>query len=132
MAEKGSDCIEEKDCEKCREDLISRHHQTSVDMGRRIGDLEKDFCTITKPEIGALAMMHEKINKRPTWMVFWSIIMAIFALLSILYTHTRESNKEIIGLQMEVVRKADLMNFENRLDKRLEKLELNQERMIKR
>lgn len=103
------DCLEEDDCQKCK-----------LELNRRIENVEGDVGAVIKQPDGALAMMHEKINvgfqKRPSWTVFWAVISLIFILIcgSFAYTH---------NITKDVVTKADLKDFKEDLNKKLDRIE---------
>jgi len=74
---------------------------------RRFEGIEKEMCTITKPEQGALSMIHEKINTRPTWTVFWAIVSLVAIVLFGSYAYTKSVSDEQKGL----VTKEDFREF---------------------
>lgn len=120
------DCIESEDCIRCRLEMERQSELARVDMGRRIGDLEKDMCTLLKPEVGALASIHEKINKRPTWVVFWSLFGVLFFLITGAYAYINTISKEVIEnrimIRSEMVTKKDFREFQEELEKKIQKM----------
>ena len=59
------------------------------ECNRRFKTSEKDIDDVTKPGSGALAMIHEKINKRLTWIVFWSIMLVTFVAIASSFSFTK-------------------------------------------
>jgi len=89
---------------------------------RRITTLEEDVCNITKPETGALSRMHEKINggfsethsrinDRPTWIVFWSIVGLLFTLITGAYLYSKSIGDD----QQRLLTKEDFREFKQEI-----------------
>jgi hypothetical protein len=78
---------------------------------RRMTGHEKRLCAIDKPEKGALAEMHEKMNggfaNRPTWKVFLIIAGCLFTLAIGSYGYT----KSVADDQKNLVTKSDFKEF---------------------
>lgn len=89
---------------------------------QRIRSVEDEVCAVTKPESGALALMHEKINKiaesRVKWIVFWSICGVLITMIfgSFLYTNNVSGDVRIVSdAQRLLVTKDDFKEFKKEI-----------------
>jgi hypothetical protein len=107
------DEITEKECEKCKKSLESR-----------MEDTEKILCNLVKPEDGVLSKMHEKINTRPTWVVFWSItsilFMLIFGAYSYNYLASEKNADRIDNMKTNLATKQDVQTLKDDISDRLD------------
>ncbi len=117
VTENKKDYIEDTECIKCK-----------VELERRLMVIEKEICAIVKPEIGSFSRMNERINKdigaRPTWIVFWSIIGLMFALIVGSYGYTYNMSKDIHNMSKEIVTKQDLQSFKEDIERKLDRIEI--------
>lgn len=93
---------------------------------RRIGDMERDICNVTKPETGALALikneclrkinelgdtLHEKINRiadtRVKWLIFWSINVALAACIGFTFSYAKSISDDQKELKSSIEKKME-------------------------